>query len=550
MKRIVFFFFLFLLTLVSLAQELNSDIPVSWELDIITRVNPIVLPPLDLEAIHAEDSINDLDKTQPWRYGITRPVQINLNEVGVWTELPNGRGKIWQVPIKSTDAINVSVNFSDFYMPSGGRFYLFNEERTETSKVYTSENNRPNNLLGSWFVKGDVIWLEYYEPLSVSENVSLEVVSVIHGYRLGILDDLERGLNDSGDCNYDVNCSIGSDFDDKKDILKKAVALLNLGNGYLCTASLMNNTAEDKTPYLLTANHCLQNSDPSLWSIRFNWISPNPVCAVEGVSTDLQTNFTMSGGELRANNDKSDFALVELYNHIPESWDISFAGWDNSDVLPEYEVGIHHPNGDIMKICRDDSGAQKENANGTDVWLIGGVSAGTGNGWELGTTESGSSGSPLFDQNGRVIGQLYGGQSFCDGTSNNGDYDVYGRMGVSWNTGNAPNNRLKEWLDPLNTGQTTVETLQNILNVPDIELGGVLDIYPNPASSIISVMNSRYPELDYVFYNVSGRKLLSGSVSNTMNTIEVDRFSDGIYFLRLIDKQSNSEITKKIIITR
>ena len=43
-----------------------------------------------------------------------------------------------------------------------------------------------------------------------------------------------------------------------------------------------------------------------------------------------------------------------------------------------------------MKICRDDSGAVKENANGTEVWLVGGVSVGQGDGWELGTTESGS----------------------------------------------------------------------------------------------------------------------------------------------------------------
>lgn len=534
----------------SFSQDLNTDIPVSWELGISTRLDPVELPPLDLEAINAEDRINDLDKSLPWRYGIQRPLQINLNEVGVWTELPNGRGKIWQVAIKSTDAINVSVNFSDFYMPAGGKFYLFNDDRTETSKVYTKENNRPNKQLGSWFVNGDIIWLEYYEPPSVSENVELEVVSIIHGYRLGIINDLFRGLNDSGACNYDVNCSIGLDFDDKKEVIKKAVTLLNLGNGYLCSASLINNTAGDKTPYLLTANHCLQNSDPSLWSIRFNWISPNPICGEEGTSTDLQTNFTMSGAELRANNDKSDFALVELFNHIPDSWDISFAGWDNSDELPEFEVGIHHPNGDIMKICRDDSGAQKENANGTDVWLIGGISAGTGNGWEIGTTESGSSGSPLFDQNGRVIGQLYGGQSFCDGTSNNGDYDIYGRLGVSWDAGTVPETRLKDWLDPLNTGQTTVETLQNILNVPDIEIGGILDIFPNPASTIITVVNSRYPELTYIFYNVTGQKLVSGSVSNTMNTIQVDRFSKGIYFLRLIDKQSNSEITKKIIIDR
>ncbi len=554
MKRTLLSFFLFAFVFASYSQEFSDDIPVSWVLNINNRMSPAVeLPPLDLEAIHAEDSVNDLDKSLPWRYGISRPLRLDVNEDGVWTTLPHNRGRIWQMAIKSTDAINISVNFNDFYLPEGARFYLYNDERTETSKTYTRKNNRASNQLGSWFINGDIIWLEYYEPPSVSEDVELEIGSIIHGYRMGKIDtfvDSIRGLNDSGDCNYDVNCSIGEDFDDKKDIIKKAVNILNLGNGFLCSASLINNTAGDKTPYLLTANHCLENSDPAFWSIRFNWISPNPVCAEEEESADLQTNFTMSGAEVRANNAQSDFALVELFNNIPDSWDIAFAGWDNSDALPEFEVGIHHPNGDIMKICRDDSGAVKEIASGTDVWLIGGTSVGTGNGWEIGTTESGSSGSPLFNQDGRIIGQLYAGQSFCDGTSNNGDYDIYGRFGVSWDAGLTPETRLKDWLDPLNTGQSTVETLQNILNVPDIQINGTLDIYPNPASNYITVMNSRYPNLSYSLYDVIGKQLISGSVSNTMNTIRIDRFSEGIYFLRLVDGESSSEITKKIIIRR
>lgn len=550
MKKTILFFLLFSFAFLSYSQDLGDDIPVSWTMNIRSNVIPVVLPPLDLESIHIEDSINDRDKTQPWRYGITRPLRLNIDTDGTWIDLPNNRGRIWQLAIQSTDAVNISVNFDSFYLPNGGRFFLYNDDRTEVSKVYTKGDNRPNKLLGSWFVYGDIIWLEYYEPPSTSEEVELELGSIIHGYRMSMLEDMQRGLNDSGDCNYDVNCPIGDDFDDKKDIVKKAVSILNLGNGFLCSASLINNTAVDKTPYLLTANHCLENSDPAFWSVRFNWISPNPVCAGEGDSADIQTNFTMSGAEVRANNAKSDFALVELFNSIPSSWDISFAGWDHSDALPEFEIGIHHPNGDIMKICRDDSGAVRENAAGTEVWLIGGVTAGTGDGWEIGTTESGSSGSPLFDQNGHIIGQLYAGQSFCDGTSNNRDYDIYGRLGVSWSDGTSASTRLKEWLDPLNTGQTTIETLQNILNVPDIQLGGTLDIYPNPADSFITVMNSRYPKLSYQLFNILGQQLATGSVSNTMNVILVDQYKEGVYFLRLLDEESNSEITKKVIVRR
>ena len=55
--------------------------------------------------------------------------------------------------------------------------------------------------------------------------------------------------------------------------------------------------------------------------------------------------------------------------------------------------------------------------------------------WEDGVTEPGSSGSPSFDQNHRIIGQLYGGAAACSGSVNNGAYDYYGRMDVSWGVG-------------------------------------------------------------------------------------------------------------------
>jgi len=550
-KTLLFSLFCFFL-LTSYSQDREEIFPVSWGLNLNERIAPVELPPINLQNLIIEDSINDLDKTLPWRYGVTRDVLLNVNEDGVWSTLSNG-DRIWRIAIKSPRALNLSVNFNNFYLPEGGMLHLYNEDRTEVSRAYSNQQNRPNNLLGSWFVTGDLIWVEYYEPSNVVEQVNLIIGSVIHGYRMGKVNQLAdqiRGLNDSGDCNYDINCPLGEDFDSKKNIVKKAVALLTLGNGYLCSASLLNNTSGDKTPYLLTANHCLENSDPSFWSVRFNWMSPNPVCGTGEDSADLQSNFTMSGAALRANNQQSDFALVELYNDVPESWDISFAGWDNSDDLPEFEVGIHHPNGDIMKVCRDNTGAVKEDANETQVWLIGGGSVGTGDGWEIGTTESGSSGSPLFDQEGRIIGQLYAGESFCNGLVNNKGYDIYGRFGVSWDSGTTPETRLKDWLDPLNTGQSTIGTVQNILGIPENQIAGTLDIYPNPASTIITVINSRYPNLNFVFYNIAGQQLMSGSLSNTMNTLNIENLSEGVYFLYLQDENTNSQITKKVIINR
>ncbi|NND64280.1 MAG: T9SS type A sorting domain-containing protein [Flavobacteriaceae bacterium] len=551
MKKVLLLWMLIIPLGILFAQDTMDDSPVSWELN-LGEIDPILLPPLDLEVIRQEDSINDLDKSLPWRYGIARTVILDPSEAGEWSLLENG-DRIWRVAIKSPRAINMSVNFTEFSLPEGTALQLFNAERTDKSKKYTSAHNRSNKELGSWFVQGETVFVEYYEPALTQGSFQIEINSIIHGYRLGRLDSwLEegRGLNDSGDCNYDVNCPVGSDFDDKKDVVKKAVALLNLGNGYLCSASLINNTFLDKKPYLLTANHCLENSDPALWSVRFNWMSPSPVCGTEAESTDIQSNFTMSGAELRANNPVSDFALVELFNPIPSSWDVAFAGWDHSGANPEFQVGIHHPNGDIMKICRDDNPAVKENANGTDVWLIKGVTAGEGNGWEIGTTESGSSGSPLFNENGHIIGQLYAGQSFCNGIENNNEYDVYGRIGVSWNAGSTPENRLSDWLDPLGSGQMTIDALENALSTIDFEISGTLDVYPNPASEYVMIMNTRYPNLSYRLYNLLGQEIQSGNVSASENRIAVQNIQEGIYFLMLVDEETQNDITKKIIVDR
>ncbi|MCT8338827.1 T9SS type A sorting domain-containing protein [Flavobacteriaceae bacterium TK19130] len=508
------------------------------------------LPPIDLQEVYEEDLINDRDKTIPWRYGIVRDIEVNVTEVGSETILDNG-DKVYRLAITSPNAENISVNFDDFFIPEGGKLFLYNEDNSELLLPLSSDQNRTNRTLGSWFLNGETIYVEYVQTEDTDETVSLRIGSIIHGYRMGAAEryvDQNRGLNDSGACNMDVNCFIGNDFEQKKAMLKKTVALLNLGNGYLCSAALINNTNNDKTPYLLTANHCLQNSDPAYWSVRFNWMSPNPICGEDAPSADIETNFTMSGAELRASNEQSDFALVEMQNSIPETWDVAFAGWNITDELPSYEVGIHHPQGDIMKICRDDSGAIHENANGVDVWLIGGGSVGEGNGWEIGTTESGSSGSPLFNQNGHLIGQLYAGEAFCDGLENNGGYDIYGRLAVSWDTGETPETRLKEWLDPQNTGQVILSSIENALNTPTFDPSEALQVYPNPASGFLNIVNNRYPNLHFNLFDVSGRNVKHGSMSDTLSTISLADLPNGIYFLKLTDRDTENFITKKIII--
>ncbi len=452
MKKLVLFFGLLISTGL-FAQVTNQGKPLSWKLSPNEKaMQSYLLPSFNLKALQAEDAINDLDKSGPWRFGYKHMVNIGFED-GQWTELENG-DRIWRMKFSSPGALSMNVIFDKFFMPEGGTLYLYNDDRSDLLGAYTSIQNQESGTLGTWIVKGDVLWVEYFEPAKVRGEGKLHFESITHAYRDANTNNTEKGLGDSGDCNHDVDCPIGSDFEVYRDNDKKAVAKILSGGDDWCTGALINNTANDGTPYFLTANHCVEGQDPSNWSFLFGWISPNPVCASSTASTNGPTTMSISGATLRAKNAASDFCLVELNSAVPAGWNRTWAGWDRTDTNPEYEVGIHHPAGDIMKISRDDTGAIKTTYSGADVWEI----TAAGNGWELGVTEGGSSGSPLFDQNGRIIGQLWRGNAACAGTDDNNDFDQYGRFATSWDYGSTDATKLEPWLDPLGTNPEILDS--------------------------------------------------------------------------------------------
>ena len=72
-----------------------------------------------------------------------------------------------------------------------------------------------------------------------------------HGYRdaNGYNDPSQKDLNDSDDCNMDVDCPIGDDWELQKNHNKRSVGLMLLMNNSLCSGALINNTENDGTPY-------------------------------------------------------------------------------------------------------------------------------------------------------------------------------------------------------------------------------------------------------------------------------------------------------------
>ncbi|MEX0998195.1 MAG: T9SS type A sorting domain-containing protein [Flavobacteriaceae bacterium] len=540
MKKITLFLLLFIFSGVY-AQVTNEGEPASWKSQNLRSVSPVVMEEIDLEALIQEDIINDNRLDMPWRFGTEIAVDLNTTNSGVWDEMSNG-DRIWRLNIHSYGAKTLNFVFDDFYLPPGATLYLYSDDRSDLLGAYTASQNRDDRQLGTWFVDGDNVWLEYFEPRSQRNSGSLNIDKVVHGYR-SIAQNIEnRGLNHSGPCNLDVDCSIGSDFDTIKDVLKRSVALVLAVNS-LCSGTLINNTNNNNAPYFLTANHC-NDGNTGAWAFRFNWVSPNPVCAQNQNSSNGNMNNTVSGATVLATNTKSDFMLVNIDADLPSAWNLTWAGWNRSTTdIPGFTIGIHHPAGDIMKICRDDDAPTKQTFNfggntSAQMWRVGN--------WELGVTEGGSSGSALFDQEGRIVGQLAGGTAACSGTSNNGGFDIYGRFETSWDFGTTNSSRLSNWLDPNGTGATSID----ILNAPDFQFIGNISIYPNPASDFIYVMNNNSSQLNFELYSVTGQQIKAAGLPLTNNSIDVTGFAEGVYFLKLYDGITNNSLVKRIVVKR
>ena len=447
MKKVFSLLTVVLMSSALLAQTTNLGSPFGWKNKLPIKNVPVeIMPGYDQAAIDAEDIIDDQTKDHPWRFGYKYQTNYTLENAGIWSTLPNG-DKVWQLAISCPDAMTINLLIENYNLPEGAYLYLYDIDQTNRVGAYTSRNNKADGLLGTELVHGSQIIVEYYEPASVAGQGSFTITDVVHGYRSlkTIQDDLwGKALNQSGDCNIDVNCPLGIGWEDQIN----SVAMIVVSGSGICTGALINNACDNGIPYFLTANHCLGGSTGS-WALRFNWQSPpgTESCATTANSVDPGAPYdqTANGATILANGTVSDFALLQITNMTvtdAQNWGCFYAGWDNTDATTVTEAtGIHHPSGDLKKICREDNSPFHNVAAGAQVWYI--------NQWEQGVTEPGSSGSPLFDQNGRIIGQLYGGLAACSGTNDNGQYDYYGRFGVSWVNG------VSTYLAPGSCGSST-----------------------------------------------------------------------------------------------
>lgn len=476
--------------------------------------NPnIELAELDFDRLKEEDKLNET-KSKPFRYGKAIKVAYDWNNSGEWIELENG-DRIWNLTIHCPSAKSINLTYDKFWLPEGGLLYLYDKDKTTIIGGLNKRNNRGTKERPLKYATGLIfsteITLEYYEPKDVRGEGIISISNIVYGYQ--DVNSLAADL-----CTVNINCSPeGDNWQDEKTSV--ALVLGNIGtiNYGQFTGSLMNNTRGDGTPYFLTANHCLDNtnidaiSNPDASDFLFCWKYECSDCQCSSYTN--YTDYTTVGATVVANNADTDFALFRL---MESPYDLSpqiqayYNGWDRQTTY-HGTVCILHPQFQPKKISIDNhqpTSGGSLNYYWKVQWDY------TNNGYSI--LYGGSSGAPLYNNSGRVIGQHRGSENY----SCMGEPCTFGKIGISWNNGTEARRRLRDWLDPDNSNVNYLDGTYctGTRNITDTNFDVDNIIY----GCTINLQNVVVRNEANVIFNIANDIVINGMFEVTLgSTIEV-----------------------------
>jgi len=400
----------------------------------------IVLPALSAgarENLRKEDAQREagLPKGR-LRIGIGRafgqPTTVNqrTTPAAEWVVLPDG-WRIWSAQVTSPGALGIRVHLESLSLPEGARLVVY-DPATLASETAPIMAGSVADERAAWAqtVFAERVVVECQVPPGLDPSrVEFALTGVSHLYR-SFGSGLERDA--TAPCENDVTCypTWASQA--------AGVALINFvdqGNSYACSGCLLNTSPSTLTNYFLTANHCVGDQTTAS-TLECYWFYQTSTC--NGTPPALTNVPSTSGGAdflAGVSRDSgSDFAFLRLHQSPPGG--VYYVGWSvGAPVASETLTGIHHPQGDYTRISFGNL-----SSTDTNYWDVQ---------WYSGQVEPGSSGSPLFNANQQVIGQLWGGTPIdCSGLSQVAEY---GRFDVTFSY-------IQQWLEPtvLNPGCTTL----------------------------------------------------------------------------------------------
>lgn len=491
--------------LVGAAFVVHAQQPASVDggLESLDRIHSRTFGALDLPRLAEEDSQREaLGGAQ--RFAVKHTSGITPAQSGTWEQV--GELSVWRYRVVADTTASFNFGFSRFRLPEGASLFVYSADGRFKAGPYTAAKNAAHGQLWTPVIPSSDVVIELNVPTSARHQVELVLDSINQGYRGFGIDAgdyhqpmrvgtdgkpcVDGGGNRSAACNTDVACL---NDDDPWNEPRRSVAALLINGVLNCTGSLLNNTANDGRMLLATATHCGVNaaSTPTLVA---HWNYEWPTCRRPGASDGTLTNppdpsISTTGATFLAATENpfqgqctspgrcSDFTLVEFADAPDPAWNLYWAGWDRgtSDHLCSNPAdpastdslcaSIHHPRVDEKRITFVDQNLITANISGAQgvhwfarwdhsIPVLPRFPA--GGTLPPSVTEGGSSGSPLYNAQKRFVGVLSGGASFC-GAAPASLTDQYGKLAHAWDGLGTASTRVRDYLDPLGTGATTLD---------------------------------------------------------------------------------------------
>ncbi len=353
------------------------------------------------------------------RVSVHREIGVDLSRY--WRLVDTiGDMNIWRMVIRSPNAYFIRPHIS---VDDVGVKYIKVYGGELAKEVGVQDADKLDAKAGIWngVVKGEYLYIEVGKAGN-KEKPNITIDKISHGFAEPLTLEIKDSTYPTKEqsCHNDVMCY--SDYSAER----KGVLWLYFeedGFGYVCSGSLVMDLSGSYANWLLTAHHCINNQTAadSLIAV-FNYTTST----CDGAVTDIWSYPSVSGATYKISRSvdlSSDFSLLELDSNPPDSADYGYLGWTTSPLASaESVVGIHHPDGSYKRISfgnEDDDPITPDR-----LWDVL---------WADGTTEGGSSGSPLFAADTKqIVGTLYGGYASCIATDS---HDWYGKFSVSWDEG-------------------------------------------------------------------------------------------------------------------
>lgn len=477
------------------------------------------IPELELKSV-LKDELCDIDQREGIdnRIAVYEDVNIDILESG--GQITHSDTLVYLYKVIAPKAQGISLYFNDFELSKGTKVFVYSPNYSQILGAFTSNNNKSYKTLAVEFIHGNEAIIEVIIPVNQLSKNSVKLGSIGKAYKS--LSN-EMGLKSSDF--IDINCPEGADWQLYKHSVAKMYFMFE-GAGYLCSGALINNTRLDGTPYFLTAAHCINANTVANTLITYFDYETTSCGGEESIP------LTLSGATLKATLLDTDATLLLLDEAPGPQYQPYYCGWDVRDIPAKSASSIHHPAGAPKKISLE---FNQVKSYPFYIYWQGDVFTSPNSHWavnfNVGAVLGGSSGSPLFNSKGRIIGQLHGGNTINK---------YYGKFSQSWDSQNGIYQQLKYWLDPDNSGITVLDGYIPAGNQPDAAFK--LDFNPICVDSKVQLVNKSLFNPDSYLWSISpdSYSYATGSGPTSKNP-EVIFHSKAFYDISLTAKKGSME---------